>query len=1075
MHGVGFLVLSILLAPAGFSFEAGESPPEGAGRGEDRAFVRIPLDGEWQCRPLPGKKEKGTREGGEESGWRPIRVPACFEEVLGSGFDGDVEYRREFRLPGGKDRRWFLRFGAVMTRARVLVDGVEVGSHLGGWTPFRIEITKALGPGILHRLHVVVREEVGHSLQGFLPAIQPHFGGIWQSVHLEGERGPVLDREHSWVVGRFPEGRARVLGEVRFRGVGRGRIRFLLEGGGTRLLDRSLDFREGRVELDLPAGSVRSWSPENPVVHAYRIELLDSGGKAVDAIEGPLAFREVEVRGRSIRLNGRFFVPRGVLHWGYDTKSLDPGEGAAFWRREMRRIRSFGFNLVKACLWLPPPSFFRAALEEGVAVWLEYPAWHPDFSAARLPELLREYDEFFRVDRDEAAVLLRSLTCETGRAKAAEETVRILYERCKEKTGGVLVEDDSSWISWNRYHDFYDDHPYGNRRGWAARLRGFDRYIREHGSKPLVLGEALAADTWADLGAIERRLAGDPDPWWKPRAFASQKAFEKRMGRLYGEGAAARLLAESKAFALAQRKFQIEVFRLLLPRAGYVSSVWRDIPKCRMGYLDDLDRPKWTAEDFSWHRDLMLVLDEERALRSVDGGALERSPLRVRLAGDLLRLVGRTPMCRWIWRRERWRKDGGYVPAAAEREGRSPWLLEGDRRGLSAPFRVPWGWPRGSEDPERWTLDLRLEGLASNRWTFHVLPRPSGTGAGKTGPGKAPVRFAKGMEPSLLRWVEEGGALVLQSGGRGGPRSGALWWLQGAPFARAGPAVLPGLPRDLCLELFDLDLDGRPFANTPLSRAFAPLLGFWDTHDEEEEVQVLYSLAEARVGKGRILLCGLDLSERPEPPLFSGGEGGGETPGNPARAILRRALTDYLRNSRPPEARLSRDLLLDWKEALGASKTFLDGIWKLRKDPKDRGLEEGWMKPGLEDQGWLRSRTGVHWEKAGLPHYDGIAWYRKTFVPPPWWRKGTPLHLVFEGVDDSYILFLNGRRVAAFGDPETGETVWLVRTSAEISPFLHEGANILALRVVDHGGAGGLHRRVYLSSGRPELEDLVDK
>jgi hypothetical protein len=27
---------------------------------------------------------------------------------------------------------------------------------------------------------------------------------------------------------------------------------------------------------------------------------------------------------------------------------------------------------------------------------------------------------------------------------------------------GALVEDDSSWIGWNRMHDFYDDHPYGN-------------------------------------------------------------------------------------------------------------------------------------------------------------------------------------------------------------------------------------------------------------------------------------------------------------------------------------------------------------------------------------------------------------------------------------------------------------------------------------------------------------------------------------------------------------------------------------------------------------------------------------
>ena len=69
-----------------------------------------------------------------------------------------------------------------------------------------------------------------------------------------------------------------------------------------------------------------------------------------------------------------------------------------------------------------------------------------------------------------------------------------------------MVEDDSSWIGWNRVHDFYDDHPYGNNHTWVKTLQGFNEYILAHGLKPLVLGEAIAADTWIDREAIVARL-----------------------------------------------------------------------------------------------------------------------------------------------------------------------------------------------------------------------------------------------------------------------------------------------------------------------------------------------------------------------------------------------------------------------------------------------------------------------------------------------------------------------------------------------------------------------------------------
>ena len=57
------------------------------------------------------------------------------------------------------------------------------------------------------------------------------------------------------------------------------------------------------------------------------------------------------------------------------------------------------------------------------------------------------------------------------------------------------------------------------------------------------------------------------------------------------------------------RKYQIETYRREAPEGGYVVTVVRDTPACSMGFLDYLGRPKWSAADWNWHGDTMLLLE----------------------------------------------------------------------------------------------------------------------------------------------------------------------------------------------------------------------------------------------------------------------------------------------------------------------------------------------------------------------------------------------------------------------------------------------------------------------------------
>ena len=165
---VAATVIAQALCCRGFALESPTNP----------ARQVISLDGDWLFQ----------RDGAKSDNWKTISVPAGFDQHEGIDFHGVGWYRKvipAFPLPAGK--RVLLHFQAAATEAEVWWNGRRVGTHLGGWTPFRCDITEDVrkaAAGRPHELRVRLDEKVGHNTQGFLPIIAPHFGGLWQDVQL---------------------------------------------------------------------------------------------------------------------------------------------------------------------------------------------------------------------------------------------------------------------------------------------------------------------------------------------------------------------------------------------------------------------------------------------------------------------------------------------------------------------------------------------------------------------------------------------------------------------------------------------------------------------------------------------------------------------------------------------------------------------------------------------------------------------------------------------------------------------------------------------------------------------------
>jgi beta-galactosidase/beta-glucuronidase len=139
--------------------------------------------------------------------------------------------------------------------------------------------------------------------------------------------------------------------------------------------------------------------------------------------------------------------------------------------------------------------------------------------------------------------------------------------------------------------------------------------------------------------------------------------------------------------------------------------------------------------------------------------------------------------------------------------------------------------------------------------------------------------------------------------------------------------------------------------------------------------------------------------------------------------------------------------------------------WRFRPDPNNDGLQLRWHQPDTTpDNAWPSIRVGRHWEGQGHQSLDGWAWYRLNVDVPKTWA-GRDVYLSFEGVDDHYEVYVNGRFAGSGGDPKTRQTAFAERKSHAVTELVRPGATCtIAVRVFDWYGAGGIHRPVTLGT-----------
>ncbi len=118
-----------------------------------------------------------------------------------------------------------------------------------------------------------------------------------------------------------------------------------------------------------------------------------------------------------------------------------------------------------------------------------------------------------------------------------------------------------------------------------------------------------------------------------------------------------------------------------------------------------------------------------------------------------------------------------------------------------------------------------------------------------------------------------------------------------------------------------------------------------------------------------------------------------------------------------------------------------------------KGIVDGkpiWADPDLDISKWKDMELPQLWENAGLDGLDGLVWFRKEFeLPVDVAAKGIILEL--GPIDDSDITWVNGKKVGEMKEKYRDNRIYTVAPE-----ILNEGRNVVAVRVEDYRGGGGL-------------------
>ncbi len=419
---------------------------------------RISLNGKWDFQVL-GHAAK-----------RSINVPSEWEMQGFTVNEGETAlYSLKLDIPADwKGQRIKIRFDGVSSHALVKVNNTKVGEHEGSFVPFEVDITNALKPSdnilqvevqaltISDRLACTSQYAV-HTVGGLLRKVV--LFAVPQTNIASTVTTTTFDPQFKNAVLKVQSG---IANESALSALAQ--LQYVLTDAAGKVIFQKLS----AIEKDVAANTIANtqtainvkqpeqWNPEHPYLYHLKSTLLVSG-KVVQSVSQNLGFRQVEVKGNQLLVNGKAVKLHGVCRhsiYPLTGRSVDPGLD----RKDAELFRNANCNYIRTSHYPPSEEFLNAADELGLFVeseaslcWINHGAsliWKKwDYKDERfLPYMVNADVENVLAGRNHPSVIIWSLGNESVWSPLWEKVNEIVK---KLDTSRPTAFQDQLWGGFN--------------------------------------------------------------------------------------------------------------------------------------------------------------------------------------------------------------------------------------------------------------------------------------------------------------------------------------------------------------------------------------------------------------------------------------------------------------------------------------------------------------------------------------------------------------------------------------------------------------------------------------------------
>lgn len=388
-----------------------------------------------------------------------IRVPFWLQPE--KYYAGVAWYQREVTVPAEwKGRRVVLFLERPHWETRLWLDGKLIGTNNSLSTPHEYDL--GLCPPGRHTLSLRVDNRLIVDIGVNSHAISDHTQGNWNGVvgRIELRSSPPVWVDELQVYPNLANKSIRLKGRIdNISGHSGSEKLALVVSQGTRVVaQRSLqipivpDSPGAPFETELALGeNVETWDEFHPSLYTLKAELEG------ETLPVKFGMREVSTQGTQFVINGRKTFIRGTLECCIFPKTGHPPTEVEEWRRILRVARAHGLNLLRFHSYCPPEAAFIAGDELGFYFQVET-CWANQ--SASLGEghpvdewVYAETDRILKAYGNHPSFLLMPYGNEPGGKQAAAWLAKYV-EHYKALDSRRLWTSGSGWpqLSENQFH-----------------------------------------------------------------------------------------------------------------------------------------------------------------------------------------------------------------------------------------------------------------------------------------------------------------------------------------------------------------------------------------------------------------------------------------------------------------------------------------------------------------------------------------------------------------------------------------------------------------------------------------------